>query len=225
MLRQKISKTCKAYNVAEKKINLIAVSKTVGAEKINQAIAAKINDFGENYLQEAKEKWPEIRAKFPQTKLHFIGGLQSNKTLECLENFDVIHSLDREKLALVFQKELAQKPELKQKNPEIFIQINIGQESQKSGIDPLQAKEFINFARHDCGLNIVGLMCVPPSDEEASPYFALLTKIAQENALKKLSMGMSSDFVEAIAFAQNIDQLYIRIGSAIFGERQPKISS
>lgn len=211
IVNQKISQACKTYGRKASDINLIAVSKTVSSEKIIEAINLGVKNFGENYVQEAQDKWVEIKKQFPHTKLHLIGHLQSNKVLQVLELFDVVQSLDSEKLALVFKKEMQKT----QKNPEFFIQVNIGEEVQKSGINPKQTKEFIAFAKNDCGLNVSGLMCVPPDKESASPYFALLNKIAKENNLKNLSMGMSTDFEDAIALNAN----YIRIGSAIFGAR------
>lgn len=211
-LNQKIQKVCKLYSHDPNAINLIAVSKKQSAEKIIQAINANCKIFGENYVQEAQEKWFTIKKEFPQIKLHFIGKLQSNKVVDVLDLFDCIESLYSEKLAREIQKQ-SQKLN---KNPEIFVQVNIGQEPQKSGIDPLRVKEFIAFAKNDCKLNITGLMSIPPSDEAPSPYFALLNKIARENDLKNLSMGMSADFEEAIALGAT----HIRVGIAIFGKRE-----
>lgn len=211
LINKKITNACKTYEQKASNVNLVAVSKTVAAEKILFAIAAGCKIFGENYVKETQEKWPEIKQKHPEIKLHLIGHLQSNKAKEAVGLFDCIESLDSEKLARELQKEIAKQ----QKNPEIFIQINIGEEQQKEGIAPLQAQDFINFARNECRLNVVGLMCVPPAAELASPYFALLAKIAKENNLSKLSMGMSADFAEGIALGAT----HIRIGSAIFGQR------
>lgn len=211
MLNQKIAAHSKTYGRKASDINLIAVSKTVVPEKIIEAINLGVKNFGENYVKEAQEKWVQIKKNFPEIKLHLIGHLQSNKVSEALDLFDVIESLDSEKLALTFKKEIAKS----NKKPEFFIQVNIGEEAQKSGIAPKLTKEFIAFAKNDCGLNVTGLMCVPPEGEAASPYFALLNKIAKENNLKNLSMGMSADFEQAIALNAN----YIRIGSAIFGQR------
>ncbi len=167
--------------------------------------------FGENYIKEAQEKWLEIKKENQKINLHFIGNLQSNKAKDAVELFDFIHSLDSEKLALELKKEIKKQ----QKNPQIFIQVNISEEAQKGGILPKEVSNFVNFAKNDCGLNIVGLMCIPNPQEQASPYFALLNKIAQEHNLPNLSMGMTADFEEAIALNSN----YIRIGTAIFGER------
>jgi len=158
------------------------------------------------------EKWKEIRLKFPQIELHFIGNLQSNKAAEAVNLFDSIQTLDSKKLALILKKEIQKQ----QKNPQIFIQVNIGEEEQKGGIKPNEVKDFVKFCRDECNLNLVGLMCIPPANEAPSPYFALLTKLARENNLEKLSMGMSSDFEEAIA----LDATHIRIGTSIFGQRQ-----
>ena len=246
MINEKIENACKIYGQDQKRVNLIAVSKTVLAEKICEAISAGCKIFGENYIKEAQEKWPEIKKNFPEIKLHFIGHLQSNKADEAVELFDCIQTLGSEKLALALKKAiekrsakilkqvqdnkrveedlvpLSRHPELvsgsrpTHKNPEIFIQVNIGEEEQKGGIAPKELSNFVKFARDECGLNVAGLMCIPPNKELASPYFALLAKMARENGLEKLSMGMSSDFEEAIALGAS----YVRIGSAIFGERK-----
>lgn len=176
-----------------------------------QAIQAGCEIFGENYLKESEEKWPEIKEKFPKIKLHFIGHLQSNKAAEAVALFDSIQTVDSEKLARIIKKEA----DKQQKNPEIFIQVNIGEEPQKHGIDPSQVADFVKLTRDELKLNVVGLMCIPPSDELASPYFALLAKIAKENKLPNLSMGMSADFDQAIALGAT----HIRLGSSIFGSR------
>lgn len=211
LINAKIVKACQIYEREVSKINLVAVSKTINIDKIIQAINLGCKNFGENYLSEIKEKWPEIKKNFPQIKLHFIGSLQSNKAKDVIGFCDVIESLDSKKLATVLQKETKKQ----NKNPEIFIQVNIGEEAQKGGVDPKEVADLVKFSREACGLNIVGLMCVPPSNELASPYFAFLTKLAKENGLKKLSMGMSSDFEEAIALGAT----ELRLGTAIFGER------
>lgn len=211
LIKSKITKACQIYRQDVARVNLIAVSKMVEAPKIREAIAVGCNVFGENYIKEAGEKWPEIKKDFPQVKLHFIGHLQSNKAAEAVELFDCIESLDSEKLALALKKETAKQ----QKNPEIFIQVNIGEEPQKGGILPSEVASFVKFSRDECGLNVTGLMCIPPSGEAASPYFALLQKLARQNGLKNISMGMSADFEEAIALGAT----HIRIGTAIFGER------
>ena len=211
-IKNKISTACKIYNKDLNSVKLIAVSKNCDEEKIINAINCGCKIFGENYIQE-KDKWQKIKKDFPDPKLHFIGHLQSNKAKDAVELFDVIETLDNEKLA----KEISKQAQKLQKNPEIFIQVNIGEESQKSGIMPNEVGDFVKLC-NELKLNIVGLMCIPPSDELASPYFALLAKIAKENGLKQLSMGMSSDFEEAIA----IGTTQIRIGTAIFGAREIK---
>lgn len=211
LINDKIKKACRLYSQESARVNLIAVSKMVEAEKIYEAIELGCKIFGENYIKEAKEKWPEIRKKFPEIKLHFIGHLQSNKAPEAVELFDCIQTLDSEKLALALKKEMQKQ----QKFPEVFIQVNIGEEEQKGGVLPAELKAFVKFCR-DNELNVTGLMCIPPAEELASPYFALLSKLAKENGLKNLSMGMSADFEEAIALGAT----HIRIGTAIFGERK-----
>ncbi len=211
LIKDKIKKTCRLYEQDLKRVNLIAVSKTVDSARIIQAIDAGCNIFGENYIKEAQEKWVEIKKNFPQIELHFIGHLQSNKASEAVALFDVIETLDSEKLALALKKEIVKQ----QKNPKIFIQVNIGEEEQKGGILPKDVKNFIDFAKNEAKLQVVGLMCIPPSNELASPYFALLAKMAKENNLEKLSMGMSLDFEDAIALGAT----EIRLGTAIFGAR------
>lgn len=212
MINDKIDKACELYEQKPRKVNLLAVTKAVAAEKILFAIEAGVKIFGENYLQEAEEKWPEIKKKFPQIQLHFIGHLQSNKVKQVVEIFDCIEVLDSKKLALALQKEIKKQ----QKNPEIFIQVNLGEETQKSGVLPVDLADLVKFSREECSLKVTGLMGIPPSNQSASPYFALLAKLAKENNIKNLSMGMSADFEEGIAMGAS----HIRLGSAIFGERQ-----
>lgn len=217
LINQNISKTCKAFNRKPEDVNIVAVSKTIASEKIIEAINLGCKIFGENYIQEAQKKWVELREKYPQIKLHFVGHLQSNKAKEAVELFDCIETVDNKKLA----SEIAKAQKKLQKNREIFIQVNIGDESQKSGIAIENLSSFINFCKNDLALNVVGLMAVPPSNESAPPYFALLSKLAYENNLKKLSMGMSADYEEAIA----LNSTHIRLGTAIFGARIAKAQS
>lgn len=212
LINKKIQDFCKIYKKDSKNIKLIAVSKTIEITKIIEAINLGQNIFGENYIKESKAKWIEIRKKNPQVELHFIGHLQSNKTLEAVELFDFIHTLDSIKLA----KELKKAVNKIGKNPEIFIQVNIGSEEQKGGVAIEDLEELIFVSKNELNLNVTGLMCIPPDKEAASPYFALLNKLAKKYNLKNLSMGMSADFEEAIA----LDANYIRIGSAIFGARK-----
>ncbi len=224
MIKEQISNCCKIYGRNSNDISIIAVSKTIASEKIIEAISCGCKLFGENYLQEAQQKFIEIKKNYPDISLHLLGHLQSNKVKEALELFDCIHTLDSEKLALTIKKtreKILEKnnsdPNQKSlKNLEIFIQVNIGDEPQKFGIAVNQTDEFIKFCQKDLMLNIVGLMAIPPANELPSPYFALLKKINDRNNLKKISMGMSGDFLEAIALGSST----IRIGSAIFGERK-----
>jgi len=212
LIKEKIALTCKIYNKNSNDINIIAVSKTIASEKIHEAINCGCKIFGENYVQEAYQKFPEIKKNFPDISLHLIGHLQSNKAKEALEIFDCIETLDSERLAKILSKEIQKQ----NKNLEIFIQVNIGQEAQKYGIEINHVDDFIKFCKKDLSLNIVGLMAIPPANELASPYFALLKKIADKNNLHKISMGMSSDYDQAIALGST----HIRLGTALFGERK-----
>ncbi len=192
-------------------VTLVAVSKTFGPEAITPVIAAGQRVFGENRVQEAKAKWPALKAAHPGLELHLVGPLQTNKVEEAVKLFDVIETIDREKLARAVAKEMARQG----LRPRLFIQVNTGEEPQKAGIGPREADALVELCRSELGLQIEGLMCVPPIEEEAALHFALLRKIAERNGLKALSMGMSSDFETAIAFGAT----HVRVGSAIFGER------
>ena len=192
-------------------IALVAVTKTFPAETIVPALEAGQRVFGENRVQEAKTKWPELRGRFPDLELHLIGPLQSNKTREAVALFDAIHTIDRPKIAAALAEEIARQG----KAPRLFIQVNTGGEAQKAGVLPEAADDFVRECRERYRLKIEGLMCIPPFDEAPAPHFALLQKIAKRNALPLLSMGMSADFHSAIAFGAT----HVRIGSAIFGER------
>jgi len=205
-IKNKIKETNKSYNV----IKIIAVSKTFCLEKIYPLIDYGHLDYGENKVQEAFEKWSEIKAKKPDIKLHLIGGLQTNKVKVAISLFDYIHSLDSTKLA----KKIADE-ELKQsKKIKIFIQVNLGNEEQKSGIRLEKLDELYKYAIK-LNLNIIGLMCIPPVSEDASLYFNQLKLHNKRLGLKELSMGMSGDFIKAI---EN-DATFIRVGSNIFGSR------
>ena len=192
-------------------VTLIAVSKTFPVEAIVPVLEAGHREFGENRVQEAAAKWPALRDRFPGARLHLIGALQSNKAREAVELFDVIHTLDRDSLAVALQREIARSG----KRPELFVQVNTGLEPQKSGIAPAETAAFVARCRDMLGLPVVGLMCLPPEDEEPSVHFALLARIAKECGLPKLSMGMSGDFQTAISFGAT----HVRVGSAIFGAR------
>ena len=192
-------------------VTLIAVSKTFGAEDILPVIEAGQRVFGENRVQEAQGKWPQLRTRFPDLELHLIGPLQSNKTKEAVALFDAIHSVDRPKIAKAIADEMANQG----KRLQLFVQVNTGEEDQKSGILPRETAEFVRHCREDLRLDIAGLMCIPPVDEEPAVHFAFLAKMAGELNLKGLSMGMSGDFETAIQFGAT----HVRVGSAIFGVR------
>ena len=193
-------------------VKLVAVSKTYGASEIWPVLEAGQRRFGENRVQEAKEKWPALRAEFPDLELHLIGPLQSNKVGEAVALFDVIQTVDRPKIAQALAKEC----KLQGKKLQFYVQVNTGAEPQKAGILPKDADAFIAQCRNLHGLNIVGLMCIPPVDEDPRPHFKMLKSMAERNHLTELSMGMSSDFEIAMAEGASV----VRIGSAIFGTRQ-----
>ena len=210
IINSKIAKAEKFSSKAIGSTQLIAVSKVQPNERVLNVLEQGHTIFGENKVQEAHGKWPMFRENFSNVKVHLIGPLQSNKVKQAIELFDAIHTLDRLKLAQKLSNEI----QAQGKAPEMFIQINTGEEEQKSGIIPGEADQFIS----DCmslDLPIKGLMVIPPINEEASLHFGLLRKIAQRNGLEGLSMGMSSDFESAIAMGAT----HIRVGSAIFGER------
>ena len=193
-------------------MTLIAVSKTFPAEAIEPAIAAGQRVFGENRVQEAKAKWPALMAAHPDIELHLIGPLQSNKAKDAVALFAAIHSVDRASLCEALAKEIAKQG----KKPLLFVEINTGGEPQKAGVLPQEADAFLAACREKYGLEIAGLMCIPPFEEAPGPHFALTAKIAKRNGLRLLSMGMSADFVTAI----QLGATHVRVGSAIFGARK-----
>jgi pyridoxal phosphate enzyme (YggS family) len=193
-------------------VELIAVSKTFGAPDVEPVLAAGCRAFGENRVQEAQGKWPALRALHPGVELHLIGPLQSNKAADAVALFDVIHSVDRPKIARALAKEM----EAQRRSLKIFVQVNVGEEPQKAGVAPADVDGFVAECRDELGLDVQGLMCIPPIDEAPAPYFALLEKLATRNGLKGLSMGMSADFADAILMGAT----HVRVGSAIFGERE-----
>jgi hypothetical protein len=192
-------------------ITLVAVTKTFAADAILPVLEAGHRVFGENRVQEAKAKWPALRMRFPDLELHLVGPLQSNKAREAVALFDAIHTVDRPKIAAALAEETARAG----KTPRLFVEVNTGAEPQKAGVLPENVDAFVAECRDKHGLSIDGLMCIPPLDEVPGPHFALLQKIAQRNALRSLSMGMSADFQSAIAFGAT----HVRIGTAIFGAR------
>jgi pyridoxal phosphate enzyme (YggS family) len=211
LVNEEIGLAAEAAGRAPEGVKLIAVSKTVPAAIIEEAIEAGQRLFGENRVQEAHGKWPALKALHPDLELHLIGPLQSNKVKEAVALFDVIETLDRPKLA----RALAEEMESQGKHPRLFVQVNTGEELQKAGVAPDETVSFIALCRETFNLKIDGLMCIPPFDEEPSLHFALLAKLVDELGLGELSMGMSGDFAKAIAFGAT----YVRVGTAIFGER------
>src|SRR4051812_48340982 len=210
-VRDEIAAACAEAKRDPASVTLIAVSKTFAADAIEPVIAAGQRVFGENRVQEAKAKWPALRAAHPDLELHLIGPLQSNKAKEAVALFDAIHSVDRPSIAEALAKEIAKQG----RRPLLFVEINTGGEPQKAGVLPENADAFIKTCREAHGLKIAGLMCIPPLDEAPAPHFALTAKIAARNGLKLLSMGMSADFATAIAFGAT----HVRVGTAIFGAR------
>ena len=210
-VRARIDATCRAVGRDPAGVTLIAVSKTHGPAPISEVLAAGQRHFGENRVQEAAAKWPELRAKTAGLCLHLIGPLQTNKVSEAVALFDVIHTLDRPRLAEKLAEEMARQS----RRLPCFIQINTGREAQKAGVDPADADAFVGAARDTWKLDVIGLMCIPPVNEQAALHFAFLREIAKRNCLSRLSMGMSDDFETAIAFGAT----HIRVGSAIFGAR------
>jgi len=210
-VREEIARACRDAGRDAGSVTLVAVSKTFGAEAIETAIAAGQRVFGENRVQEARAKWPPLRARHPGTALHLVGPLQSNKAREAVALFDAIHSLDRPSLAEALAREIARQ----ERSPLLFVELNTGGEPQKAGVLPENADSFIRQCIEIHRLPVAGLMCLPPVGEAPAPHFALTAKIARRNGLNLLSMGMSGDFAAAIAMGAT----HVRIGTAIFGER------
>ena len=192
-------------------VTLVAVSKTFEADAVRPVLAAGQRVFGENRVQEALGKWPALREDFPGIELHLIGPLQSNKAKEAVALFDVIETVDRDKIAAELAKEMRKQG----RAPKLYVQVNIGSEPQKAGIEPAEAVAFVARCRETHGLAVEGLMCIPPADENPGPHFALLEKLAGQAGVEKLSMGMSGDYETAVAFGATS----VRVGSAIFGHR------
>ena len=210
-VEQEIARACQEARRDRKSVTLIAVSKTFDAGAITPVIGAGQRVFGENRVQEAKAKWPGLMSAHPGIALHLIGPLQSNKAKEAVALFDAMHSVDRPSICEALAKEI----ESQKRQPELFVQLNTGEEPQKAGVSPSDADAFIAGCRAKYGLSLAGLMCIPPVNDAPAPHFALTAKIAARNGLTKLSMGMSADFAIAIQFGAT----HVRIGSAIFGTR------
>lgn len=209
-IKDAIAAACKISRRETGDVKLIAVSKTRSANEIRALLDAGHRIFGENRVQEAEAKWPALRAAFPDTELHLIGQLQSNKADEAVALFDCIHSLDRMSLLEAMAKAIAKAG----KQVPCFIQVNIGEEPQKGGCAIAELPALLEAAR-DKGVQIIGLMCLPPADVEPAPYFALLAELAARHGLAQLSMGMSDDFGTAIMLGAT----HVRVGTALFGSR------
>ena len=211
LVRARITRAARDAGREQRDVTLVCVSKTFAAQDITLVICAGERVFGENRVQEALEKWPPLKASRPGLELHLIGPLQSNKAHDAVAFFDVIETVDREKIA----KALASEIQKTSRHPRLYVQVNTGAEPQKAGVLPQEADRFIKGCRKEYGLEISGLMCIPPVDDQASPHFAFLNQIAARNGILALSMGMSADFELAI----QLGATHVRIGSAIFGER------
>jgi pyridoxal phosphate enzyme (YggS family) len=207
----RIAEAAKAAGRQPGDVTLVAVSKTHGPERVRELLEAGQRIFGENRVQEAQEKFPALKAEYPDLELHLIGPLQTNKARDAVALFDVIQSVDRERLAATLAKEM----ERAGKRPACFIQVNTGEEPQKAGILPADLDAFVAACRDVHKLPVVGLMCIPPVDEEPALHFALLAKMARRNGLDRLSMGMSADYETAVRTGAT----HVRVGSALFGAR------
>jgi pyridoxal phosphate enzyme (YggS family) len=211
VIRKRIASAAESVGRDASGVSVVAISKTQPAEKIASALAAGQRVFGENRVQEAAAKWPALRRDWPDIELHLVGPLQTNKAKDAVALFDVIETLDRPKLAQALTAEMARSG----RRPACYVQVNTGEEPQKAGIAPAEVDDFIRYCRTELGLPVVGLMCIPPVDEEPSLHFALLRQIAARNGIAVLSMGMSADYEVAVAFGAT----HVRVGTAIFGER------
>lgn len=210
-IRMRVKKAAREAGLEPDSAQLVAVSKTFEADQIRPVIAAGQRIFGENRVQEAQSKWPGLKAETAGIELHLIGPLQSNKAADAVALFDVIETVDREKIARALIEECRRQG----RSPRFYVQVNTGLEPQKAGIAPDALKDFLALCRGELGMAVEGLMCIPPADENPGPHFALLAKLAVENGVEKLSMGMSGDFETAIAFGATS----VRVGSALFGAR------
>jgi len=210
-VRQHIAAAARTAGRDPAAVTLVAVSKTHGADRVRELLDAGQRVFGENRVQEAEEKFPALKAGCPDLKLHLIGPLQTNKAREAVALFDVIESVDRERLAATLAKEMARSG----RRPECYIQVNTGEEPQKAGVLPADVDAFVTACRDTHKLPVMGLMCIPPVDEEPAPHFALLAKMAARNGLATISMGMSADYETAI----RLGATHVRVGTALFGQR------
>lgn len=211
-VKDSIAKAFAKFNLRQKNVSVVVVSKTRSSHEIEPLLRSNHLIFGENKVQEAKQKWLPLREKYKNIELHLIGHLQTNKIKDAVSVFDVIETLDNEKLAIALKEELVAQNKIAMP---LFIQVNIGEEKQKSGILPRETSDFVKFCTKELSLNIVGLMCIPPANELSSPFFLLMQKIAKSNKIKYLSMGMSNDYINGALMGAS----HVRIGTAIFGER------
>lgn len=214
-VRRAIAATAADCGRPAESVTLVAVSKTHPAESVEEALAAGQRIFGENRVQEAKAKFPALKARFPDLELHLIGPLQTNKAREAVSLFDVIQTLDRPRLAEELAKEIAREREKAGRSPRLLIEVNTGEEPQKAGLPPGEVESFLAACRDTWNLPVTGLMCIPPVDEEPAMHFALLSEMARRLGLAEVSMGMSGDFETAIRFGAT----HVRVGTAIFGAR------
>jgi pyridoxal phosphate enzyme (YggS family) len=215
-VRGRIERAAREVGRDPASVRLVAVSKTFGEADIKPVIAAGQRVFGENRVQEAQGKWPALRNVHPDLELHLIGPLQTNKVRDAVALFDVIQTLDRPKLAHALKAEMAARG----KSVRLFVQVNTGEEEQKAGIAPADLAEFLKLVQDELKLDVEGLMCIPPVDEEPAIHFAFLAKLAREHGIPELSMGMSGDFEAAV----ELGATYVRVGSAIFGHRPPLVA-
>ena len=212
-VHQRIAAAARAAGRDPAAVTLVAVSKTHGADMVREMLEAGQRVFGENRVQEAEEKFPTLKAEYPDLELHLIGPLQTNKARDAVELFDVIQSVDRERIAAALAKEM----ERLGRRPACYIQVNTGEEPQKAGVLPADLDAFVIACRDTHKLPVVGLMCIPPVDEEPALHFALLAKMAARNGLTRISMGMSADYEMAV----KLGATHVRVGSALFGARPP----
>jgi PLP dependent protein len=211
-----VAQACAQAGREPSSVTLVAASKTVPAEMVERAIEAGHGVYGENRVQEAKGKWPALRERHPDVQLHLLGPLQSNKVRDAMAVFDAIHSVDRPSLCSALARECAKRS----RRPELFVQVNTGAERQKAGVAVAEVDGFLAACRDTYDLEISGLMCIPPFEEPPAPHFRRLAEIAARHGLSRLSMGMSTDFAEAIICGAT----HVRVGSAIFGSRPPAVT-
>ena len=212
-IRDRIARAHHRFGSPPETVTLVAVSKTFGVDAVRPLLDAGQRVFGENRVQEAMAKWPELQASYDGIELHLIGPLQTNKARDAVSLFDVIQSVDREKLAAVLSSEMTRA----NRRLPVFVQVNIGMEPQKAGIAPAETEAFVRRCRDAHGLNVAGLMCIPPEGVPPGPYFAQLAELARDARVDHLSMGMSADFETAIMMGAT----HVRVGSALFGQRPP----